>query len=371
MADPLPTTIIIDSTRIKDYSDILSHAITKFVLFVSQGEVGILVDSKDELMKHITGVSCVLRSLLHPSSNSGGITAGPTLSAQILTVHRAIFTGIKAILKQLESYLLNKQSTKLDVSLTGRAWEVLEKQLKSIPLTNATAVGRSINQQCSVLKDAKSELDEIHIASEGDEKDEDDDDDGLNDDDDDGDIIIDAGGDDALTAEEFEIVPSVKHLTTTAQNLVKSLYMYLLKVKIDESVKSNVDWLELVLKQVEGIGIRMDDLVGSLYAPQNRAEVLKAIQTMVKELRSNALSIVQHNVSAHAEWPMKSAAGLADPSAPSSFAACVDCQAVIDEANQLQSPADEHHAHRLDWLKKVITQIHEGHTQAEACKSTL
>ena len=373
-AQPLESTIKVDSARMAEYADVLSHALTKFVVFVSQGEVPILVSSVEELTNHITGISCLLRSLLSPSSSMTGITAGPTQRAQIIQVHKSVLAGLTQVLSQLQHHLLAKSSTKLDASLTGRAWEIMEKQLKTVPLTNATAIGRAVNQACTVLKDARAELDRMHVASAEELASKEDKD---NDDEDDDDF--DEDGEDALTEAEFAIVPAVKSISSTAGTLVKSLYMYLLKVKIDESKSESIDWLEFVLKSVQTIGNRNDDLIESLYSPQDRKAVLKAVEALATELRANALSIVKHSADAKADWPVKASAvaTAADSASGSAGGGALAAATFSSEATYastfstaaslVQSGDEVNHAHRMEWLRRCLEQVFESERMAKDC----
>lgn len=404
---PLPSAAVaITAARLNDYASLLSHAVTKFVLFNTQSEsVEIMKGASEELANHLTGISCLLRAMLSDSTsssdsssssstnssssssgssgNSSGnsssdnssasIICGPTRRRAISSAARAVFSGVSNMLQQLRAHLLNKRVVALDATQTARVWAAIEKQLKQIPLTNATAVGREINAQMSVIRDATKEMETFRVeefdshdrtataAAAAEEEVED----MLNDDDDEC----------VLSASEYALIGPAKHLCALATNLAKSVYGYTLQAKVDESVRSNVEWLERTCILVAGIGKRIDDLISSLYAPQEREAVMSAVKALCADLLTVAEAIVQHNASTSAPWPVKAAAAATTEAAlsastaavavPQNLADCTLCSPTLTSAAALRDASDAQHQLRMQWLQRCVAQIHEGHTQAE------
>jgi len=382
--EPLTSTTHIDAPRLIDYGDLLKHQLTRFVVMVSKGEVGILRDASDELSKHITGISNVMRTMLsthnvtlekHDSNAVASSTSsspvavvrhvGRTQRRAITSTHSAVLRSVRNVIVQMREHLLHRSSVALDVRLTGAAWSTIESQLKQCPTNNTAAIGKEMATLCSGVADAKKELEQIKVEEEEKENVEDD----AADDDDDDDFM-DMDDDDGLSPAEFAIVPACLLLTNTASMLVKNAYMYVLKAKVDESLESNVTWLESVLQSSSALRATLDDLISSLYSPQDRSVAHKAARKLAGGMRDLALAIVTQHAQSNAEWPVKAQSSSSDTSndeaaMAESFAACDACSTTMQTAVALQQPADAEHKARLDWLHKCLTQIHEGHKQVD------
>lgn len=367
---PLLQTVPLDAKRLNDYAEIVTHQLTRFVLFSSSGDLAdsaaALPGLAEEIGNHLSGVSCVMRSMLAPNLSTGGAIPGPTQRAGILAVHHAILSGMRALIVQLQKHLLSKSSTKLQTALTGQVWALLDKELKSLPLTNAHAIGKGVLAQCALIKDASEEIRKIKIkendaaAAEGknggasDEKD-----DGADDDDDDDDDFDDLDDDDAestLSPSEFALVPPSIQLVAISQNLLKAVYLFLLKCGHPENQLANVEFMEQLLARVKIITRGADELVESLYAPQDRALAAQAHAHLCSELRKLAEGVVAQHRAQHppATWPMKdsssSSSSSASASAPAPAAAAAAAPASAEDG---PIPVDE----PARWLQKVSSVI--------------
>jgi len=385
-ATPLPSTVPLDSAHMAAYATTLSHAVTKFVLFSSQGEAAALVDQAAELRTHLSGISRVLRALLAPPTDaaaqplSHAAAPGATLRAQLLTVHTSLLSGFRALFKQLQQHMLAKEHTKLEGALTARVWEVIEKSLKAVPLCNAHAVGKLLLQQCGLLRDAKQELAEMK-AADADDADED----GGDDDDDD--------FDDDYSAADLVMVPAITQLVGMAQQLLHAVYGYVLKTApavvavgaVEDAQAASgvetperVEWLESALAQARALIVGVDETVSAVGDEQGIT--LAAVQKLTEQCRQLAASVVRHHrASSGAKWPMGAAAaagsaasaassGASDSGVPPSWSSCEACFAVLSEVDSLPSPsqsADEDPAAPVSWLRKVLTALHQAHADAE------
>lgn len=173
------------------------------------------------------------------------------------------------------------------------------------PLTNAAAIGKSTNHHLTVLKDALQEIQGLHLDSElkeekkGENLSSKDNEDDYGDDEDD--FFDEDEEDDILTPEEYKYVPGSITLVQQAQALVKNLYMYILKMKFNETasplpatssqekksaqptvqIAADVKWLETTLEAVSQCSALVDNLATTLLPPQKSQNVEKAIQELV------------------------------------------------------------------------------------------
>lgn len=341
--DPLLQTVPLDAKRLADYAEILTHQLTRFVLFSSSGDLAdsaaALPGLAEEISNHLSGVSCVLRSMLAPSIANGGAIPGPTQRAGILAVHHAILSGMRAIIMQLQKHLLARASTKLQTALTGQVWALLDKELKALPLTNAHAIGKGVLAQCALIKDAHAEISKIKQRDDSagnaggeakDDAEDDDDDDDFDD--------LDDEEESTLTSAEFALVPPSIQLVSIAQQLLKAVYLFLLKCGHAESSAANVDFMEQLLTRVKSITRGADELVESLYAPQDRAAAAQAHSQLSGELRKLAEGVVsQHRAQQPpATWPMKETASSSSSAAPAAAASAEDPIPLDEPARWLQ-----------------------------------
>ena len=374
---PLLQTVPLDAKRLSEYAEILTHQLTRFVLFSSSGDLAdsaaALPGLAEEISNHLSGVSCVLRSMLAPSLANGGAIPGPTQRAGILAVHRAILDGMRAIILQLQKHLLAKANTKLQTALTGQVWALLDKELKALPLTNAHAIGKGVLAQCALIKDAREEIGKIKLkdpstggSSEGKDDDADDDDD--DDDDDFDDLDDDDSEDSALSPSEFALVAPSIQLITIAQNLLKAVYLFLLKCGHSESRLENVEFMEQLLVRVKVITRGADELVESLYAPQDRAAVSQAHEHLCGELRKLAQGVVdQHRAQQPpATWPMKDATSSSSAAAPAASDSAAAATPASADAAEGPIPLDE----PARWLQKVSSVIQACEQDAAAAMTS-
>lgn len=288
---PLDSSSPCDRELVKKHTERLEHMITKYALFITKTpEKETILPMTNELMNEVTAVACLLRVLMK--------TAGPCLCAQLAKAANQLVIGVKAVVVEIKAWYLKKhnerergEETKHNETDTlpqyakaGAAFSFC-KDIKKLPLTNTEAVGRELMKLMTLVKDAKSEMDELQeakVVEDGKEeavveRDEDDFD------------------DDPLSPEEFARAQPCKQLANLSLTLIKKSYAFLLKLKATDSDKEHVKWVESELRVCQELSKGLDNLGGSLYSPQEPREIKKALAVMEDNLYDLLDKFVSNN----------------------------------------------------------------------------
>lgn len=278
---PLESSSPCDRELVRKHAERLEHMITKYALFITRTpEKETILPMTNELMNEVTAVACLLRVLMR--------TAGPCLCAELSKAANQLVVGVKGVVVEIKVWFLKKQKEKESGEETkhsetdtlpqyakaGAAFAFC-KDIKKLPLTNTEAVGRKIVKLMTLVKDAKSEMDELEEETKAEdgkeeavvEKDEDDFDD-----------------DEPLTPEEFARAQPCKQLANLSLSLIKKSYAFLLKLKTTDADKEHVQWVESELRACTELSKGLDNLGGSLYPPQDPREIKKALAVMEDNL---------------------------------------------------------------------------------------
>lgn len=268
----LPASEPVTSARLTQAADILQHAITKFVLFVSrEPDATIAAKESDNLSRAITNVVCMLRSLLD--------TAGATQKEAIIALGTSVLSRLRTAILQLQHMLLS--GVELDAHLTGIVWDACKQLPQQTPITNAQAVGKQLMTQMATIKDAKQELSEIKQMTSETGADDDDDEDF---DDDDFDEAVE------LSAEEFQIVPPTIELVSFSFSMTRLIYSLTLKGSKDGETTEIVDWMEIALKNIRSIAQSIDVIGAGI----DSADALRSLRPQYIILIQQLQSLVQH-----------------------------------------------------------------------------
>jgi len=290
-AKPLSIGSSVSNQRLSDLSEVLTHEITRFVVFVSKSpEIGTILPSVEKLVKTLNIVSCEMRVMLAPP-------AGPTLRSQVTSLANRLFSGLGNIVQQLRALVASGKE--VPAHLTGMAWAHLA-ELNKCPLTNAAAVGKELASKLTILKDSREEMGQLSLqpvnaseeSKEG-KQDGDDDEDDEDEEMDDDDFQDDEEG--QLTPEEYAVVVPSQQICTVSMGIVKQFYMYVLKCKFNDSDEKDVSMLEESLKAVSTLCQNFDQLGSALYSPQDAKAITSSTKTIVDTTMSLLSSLASHN----------------------------------------------------------------------------
>ncbi|MCO5613034.1 hypothetical protein L7F22_067308 [Adiantum nelumboides] len=299
---PLGVTKVAWKDVINAAEGVARHATTAGVLW--KGKV-----SKKEGMENISSFIQALHGFLL-SSNGSTVGAGPTLLSCIDHVSRQVVNSSLSLLRGAVAGLSTSvQGTDLLV-LVGCVWEACEA-VKKAPVSNRIAIGRSLTQVAMSVKDVirevgdfeqscslpynseTSKLDASVLCSSNHER--------LSE------TEVEADSSDEstelstrLSAEEMQVVESVKDFASSLLGLIKQLLHVIAgtgstskDVQIADS-KATLSW-EKILEQCKALGVGVDELGASLYPPQE-IDILQGtvaeIEDLIEHLQIEVYSLI-------------------------------------------------------------------------------
>jgi hypothetical protein len=360
VSDPLPPPAKpLTSQDLSSYGEALSHHMTKFVLFLSNlppgddPEPSLFIPLAEDLTKFVTALICSLRSLLS--------TARETQAQFILSITDKILQSIRSDIVSVDKQLCSSKSSSFSTKEIGLVYEAL-KALSAVPLTNSTAIGRSLNSFLNLIKDLNSQINEIreveiNLFSSSpayEDEDEEFDDDQEND----------------FSHQDYKIVPSIRDLIQFAFVITRKIYFLLLKFKISDENEKGVEWMEKQLKLVKKVSEKLDVMGAEVFPPQNiqklnqgAMDVIQVLTEIVVELREFALLLVDNAFVEHLEekekvWDEK------DETALNQLKTCQICKSweeIIGKQVEDSKQNSECYSIIQHWAIKYIAKLHQIH----------